>query len=63
MAAVEMEAAAIAQVCHHYQVPFVIIRSLSDIAGKESPHTFEQYLEKAAKHSAQLVMAMVKELA
>jgi adenosylhomocysteine nucleosidase len=63
MAAVEMEAAAIAQVCHHYQVPFVIIRSLSDIAGKESPHTFEQYLEKAAKHSAELVMAMVKELA
>lgn len=60
MAACEMEAAAIAQVCHHYDAPFVIIRSLSDIAGKESNVSFEQYLEKAAKHSAMLVSNMVK---
>jgi adenosylhomocysteine nucleosidase len=57
--AVEMEAAAIAQVCHQFQVPFVVIRSLSDIAGKESDLSFEQYLEKAALHSANLVMEMV----
>ncbi|MBR8645240.1 5'-methylthioadenosine/S-adenosylhomocysteine nucleosidase [[Brevibacterium] frigoritolerans] len=34
--AVEMEAAAIAQVAFQFKTPFVIIRSLSDIAGKES---------------------------
>jgi adenosylhomocysteine nucleosidase len=58
--AVEMEAAAIAQVSHQFQIPFVIIRSLSDIAGKESGVSFEQYLEKAAVNSANLVMKIVK---
>ncbi|BCB04916.1 5'-methylthioadenosine/S-adenosylhomocysteine nucleosidase [Bacillus sp. KH172YL63] len=58
--AVEMEAAAIAQVAHQFNVPFVIIRSLSDIAGKESDLSFEQYLEKAALHSAKMVMSIVK---
>ncbi|WP_064092440.1 5'-methylthioadenosine/S-adenosylhomocysteine nucleosidase [Rossellomorea aquimaris] len=58
--AVEMEAAAIAQVAHQFGVPFVVIRSLSDIAGKESDVSFEQYLEKAALHSAKMVMSIVE---
>ncbi|KGX88957.1 5'-methylthioadenosine/S-adenosylhomocysteine nucleosidase [Pontibacillus litoralis] len=58
--AVEMEAAAIAQVCKQYETPFVIIRSLSDIAGKESNVSFDQYLEVAAKHAATLIQEMVK---
>ena len=45
--AVEMEAAAIAQVAYQFNVPFVIIRSLSDIAGKESNVSFDQYLVEA----------------
>ncbi|OZI13119.1 5'-methylthioadenosine/S-adenosylhomocysteine nucleosidase [Bacillaceae bacterium SAS-127] len=61
--AVEMEAAAIAQVAHQFGTPFVIIRSLSDIAGKESNISFDQFLPKAALHSSQLVMKMVEQLA
>ena len=57
--AVELEAAAVAQVCYQFKVPFVIIRSLSDIAGKESNISFDQYLEKAAVNSANLVMKIV----
>ncbi|MBM7649033.1 adenosylhomocysteine nucleosidase [Bacillus ectoiniformans] len=60
--AVEMEAAAIAQVAHQFNVPFVVIRSLSDIAGKESGISFEQFLPKAALHSANAVMSIVSEL-
>ncbi|RLQ98137.1 5'-methylthioadenosine/S-adenosylhomocysteine nucleosidase [Falsibacillus albus] len=60
--AVEMEAAAIAQVAYQFGVPFVVIRSLSDIAGKESDVSFEQFLEKAALHSANLVMKIVSSL-
>lgn len=56
----EMEAAAIAQVAYQFGVPFVIIRSLSDIAGKESNISFDQFLETAALHSAKLVMNIVK---
>jgi len=62
MAAVEMEAAAIAQTCHQFDVPFVVIRSLSDIAGKESPTSFEEYLVIAAKNSSAMVVNMLKEL-
>lgn len=61
--ALEMEAAAIAQVAHQYGVPFVVIRSLSDIAGKESDLSFDQYLETAAVNSANLIMSIVKGLA
>lgn len=57
--AVEMEAAAIAQVSHQFGTPFVVIRSLSDIAGKESDVSFEQFLEKAAVNSSTLVMKIV----
>ncbi|WP_075982386.1 5'-methylthioadenosine/S-adenosylhomocysteine nucleosidase [Bacillus massilinigeriensis] len=60
--AVEMEAAAIAQVAHQFGTPFVIIRSLSDIAGKESNISFDQFLEKAALHSSTLVMKIVSAL-
>lgn len=62
MAAVEMEGAAIAQACLQLKTPFVVIRSLSDIAGKESPHTFEEYLETAAVNSSQLVLNMLGQL-
>ena len=62
MLASEMEAAAIAQVCHHYGVPFVIIRALSDIAGKKSSVSFDQFLDKAAKHAAQLMIGVVKKM-
>ncbi len=62
MAAVEMEGAAIAHTCHQFDVPFVIIRSLSDIAGKESPTSFDEYLETASINSSQLVINMLNEL-
>ncbi len=62
MAAVEMEGAAIAHTCHQFNVPFVIIRSLSDIAGKESPTSFDEYLETASVNSSQLVLNMLNAL-
>ncbi len=60
--AVEMEAAAIAQVAYQYGTPFVIIRSLSDIAGKDSDISFDQFLKTAAKNSAKLVVSIVEKL-
>ncbi|RSD28805.1 5'-methylthioadenosine/S-adenosylhomocysteine nucleosidase [Mesobacillus subterraneus] len=60
--AAEMEAAAIAQVAHQFAIPFVIIRSLSDIAGKDSNISFDQYLVTAAKNSAELILLMLEEL-
>ncbi|WP_040955253.1 5'-methylthioadenosine/S-adenosylhomocysteine nucleosidase [Virgibacillus sp. SK37] len=62
MIAAEMEAAAIAQVCHQYNTPFVIIRALSDIAGKESSISFDTFLQKAAENAANLILSMLKTL-
>lgn len=62
MAAVEMEGAAIAHTCHQFKVPFVVIRSMSDIAGKESPTSFEAYLETASVNSSLLVINMLNAL-
>ncbi|WP_188206237.1 5'-methylthioadenosine/S-adenosylhomocysteine nucleosidase [Alkalibacillus aidingensis] len=58
--ALEMEAVSIAQVCYQYGTPCLIIRSLSDIAGKESNISFEQYLERAAKNSANFILNILK---
>ncbi|MCF3941838.1 5'-methylthioadenosine/S-adenosylhomocysteine nucleosidase [Oceanobacillus alkalisoli] len=60
MIASEMEAAAIAQVCAQYEVPFVVIRALSDIAGKDSSVSFDAFLKTAAKNASELIMRVVK---
>lgn len=62
MSAVEMEGAAIGQACFTLNTPFVVIRSLSDIAGKTSTVSFQTYLEKAGKISAQMVLGMIENL-
>ncbi len=54
--AVEMEASAIAQTCHQFQVPFVVVRAISDVADKESPMSFDEFLPLAAKSSSQMVL-------
>ena len=60
--AAEMEAAAIAQVCHQYNKPFVVIRALSDIAGKKSSISFDAFLQKAAENAATLIIDVIKKL-
>ncbi len=59
----EMEAGGIAQVCTHFQIPFVVLRSLSDIAVKDDNHLeFMTYVQYASKRSAALCLELVKAL-
>lgn len=60
--AVEMEGAAIAQTCYRFEVPFVVIRSISDIAGQENAVQYEEFVETAAVNSGNMVMEMIQEL-
>ncbi|GMO62522.1 MAG: 5'-methylthioadenosine/S-adenosylhomocysteine nucleosidase [Termitinemataceae bacterium] len=60
--ALEMEGASIAQTCTLFNVPFIIIRAMSDIAGEESPLKFEEYLPIAAKNSSAIVKKMLENL-
>lgn len=60
--AVEMEAAAIAQTCYQLEVPFVIIRAVSDSADEKADISFEEFLKTAAVSSAKMVTEIVKSL-
>ena len=46
--AVEMEGAAIAQVCHEYGVPCAIVRTVSDTADAHAPASFASFLTEIA---------------
>lgn len=58
--ALEMEAASVAQVCHIANVPFIVVRALSDIAGIESHISFEEFLPIAALASSQMISELIK---
>ncbi|HCX1205143.1 TPA: 5'-methylthioadenosine/S-adenosylhomocysteine nucleosidase [Staphylococcus aureus] len=60
--AVEMEATSIAQTCYQFNVPFVVVRAVSDLANGEAEMSFEAFLEKAAVSSSQTVEALVSQL-
>lgn len=58
--AVEMEGAAIAQVCHDYGVPFAAVRTVSDRADDEAHGDFTKFVEEvASRHSAAIVAALL----
>lgn len=48
--AVEMEGAALAQVCHEYGVPFAVMRTLSDAADDTAHVDFPRFLRDVASH-------------
>ncbi len=52
---VEMESAAVAQVCTLDKVPFIIIRAISDKPNGNNEIDFETYLEMACKRYAKFV--------
>jgi adenosylhomocysteine nucleosidase len=60
--AVEMEGAAVAQVCWQHATPCLIIRSLSDAADENARKHYDTFIDVAAANSAQLVIALIDDL-
>ena len=60
--ACDMEAAAVAQVCHLHQVEFLVIRNLSDVAGEQAPANFNQFIDQASQKSTELVLSLLTAL-
>lgn len=58
----EMEGAAVAQACCLNDIPFVIIRSMSDKADGSAEVNFSEFTIKASAHSHRIVMGMLKRL-
>lgn len=58
--AVEMEGAAVAQVCHQLGVPFLVVRGLSDGAGRGARDEARRNLAVAADNAARVALAVVR---
>jgi adenosylhomocysteine nucleosidase len=61
--ACEMEGAAIAQTCYLSQVPFIVVRSLSDRAGNEDGtaiHSYDELKDMAASRAAFVVSQLLE---
>jgi len=54
--AVEMEGAAVAQVCEDHQVPYIVIRTISDKADHSAAIDFQSFIKDiASKYSVEIV--------
>lgn len=60
--AIEMEGAAIAQVCYLCSVPFIIIRGISDSPNGNNAITFEKYLTEASIKCAKILDVFLREI-
>ena len=54
---VEMEGAAVAQVCDEYGIPFAVVRTISDSADENSVHDFPRFAREIARHYSKGVLA------
>ncbi len=59
----EMEGAAIAHACYLNQIPFVIIRSISDDAEDKAHIAYEQFVKIASANSSELLEKMIEMMA
>ena len=57
--AVEMEGSAVAQVADAFGVPWLVVRSVSDLAGRESAHDFARFVGPAAIGAARVVRRLL----
>ncbi|MEA1952917.1 MAG: 5'-methylthioadenosine/adenosylhomocysteine nucleosidase [Campylobacterota bacterium] len=60
--ALEMEGAAVAVVCSALDIPFFILRAISDSADMDAGFDFDAFLESSAKVSADFILSMVDRL-
>ena len=54
--AVEMEGAAVAQVCHDYGLPFAAVRTISDRADDSAHVDFPSFIDQVASRYAQVII-------
>ena len=63
VACVEMEGAAVAQVCDEYRIPFAIVRTISDSADESAVHDFPRFSrEIAGRYSLGILARFLEEL-
>lgn len=59
---VEMEGASVAHVCHIFDIPFVILRAISDKADHSANVDFMKFVHIAAQNSKNIVLKMLEKM-
>jgi adenosylhomocysteine nucleosidase len=58
-----MESAAVGQVCYVNEIPWVIIRAVSDLAGGQEGKNVENiYDDRSSEHATQFLFKLMEEL-
>jgi adenosylhomocysteine nucleosidase len=60
--AVEMEGAAVVQVCAQLGVPVLVIRSITDSSDGGAPANYQLFIESSSRNAAELTIATIKQL-
>jgi len=60
--ALEMEGASVAVICNALEVPFFILRAISDTANDEAGIDFDAFMVESAKISANFILDMVENI-
>ncbi len=60
--ALEMEGASVAVVCNSLDIPFFILRAISDTADTDASFSFDKFMESSAIISAEFIMKMVEHI-
>ena len=60
--AIEMEGAAVGVVCDAFDVPFFVLRAISDAADMDAGFDFDKFLESSSKVSADFIISMLDEM-
>jgi len=59
---VEMEGAAVGQVCAMNDMPYLVVRAISDHADGTSDVDFEAFMQEAARSSCEIVLSLLTAL-
>lgn len=60
--AVDMESTAVAHVCYKFKIPFVVIRSISDVIGVNQEQVYDNFLERACHNSSAAVRVLLEKI-
>ncbi len=60
--ATEMEGGAVAQTCAQFDIPYAVVRAISDVADEEATVNFDEFVLLAGKRSAELVLSFIENL-
>lgn len=55
----EMEGAAVAQVCSEFNIPFVVIRAMSDVGDDSANVDFDEFVVKAGENSVRMLLTFL----